>query len=113
MNNKPVVRCADHLASLWSKGVRGTVMIVVPLILLSKLLGQYAWILNVLAFVIVVFRLIGHASASKQQACPACGSEGKIVCEGRKVKLSCPACQDVFETDCEIPYAGAKPSKVN
>ncbi len=112
MSAKPVVRCADRLGLLWSKGVRGSAFIAVPLILFSNLLGRYAWIPVVMVFAVVIFRLIAYMSASKHQACPVCGAEGEIIFGGRKVTFSCPLCQEVFETDCEILYSGAKPSKV-
>jgi hypothetical protein len=111
MSTKPIVRSADRLGLLWSKGVRGSAMIVVPLILFSNFLGDYEWILVALAFVIVIFRGIGYMSASKHQACPTCCSGGEFVCGGKKVMFSCPVCQEIFETDCEILYSGAKPSK--
>jgi hypothetical protein len=82
MSAKPAVRCADRLGLLGSKGVRGPAFIAVPIILFSNLLGRYAWIPVAIVFVVVVFRLIAYMSASKHQACPVCGSEGKSFSAG-------------------------------
>jgi predicted RNA-binding Zn-ribbon protein involved in translation (DUF1610 family) len=65
-----------------------------------------------MCFVIVIFGLLKSMSGSKRDTCPVCGAEGEIIFGGRKVTFSCPTCQEVFATDCEIPYSGAKPSKV-
>ena len=111
MISKPIVQCADRLGGLWSKGVRNSAIIVVPLLLTSKLFGAYEWISIGLCFVIVIFGLLKSLSASRHDNCPVCGAEGEIVM-GRKVKFSCPVCQETFDTDCEVLYAGAKPSKI-
>lgn len=111
MSSKPIVRCADRLGAHWSKGVRRSAIAVVPLMLISKLFGTYEWIPFSLCFAIVIFGLLKYSSALRHDTCPVCGAEGEIVF-GRKVTFSCPVCQETFDTDCEILYAGAKPSKI-
>ena len=109
--SKPVIQCADRLGRSWDKNVRETAFIVVPTMLLAGLLGRYQWIIGALLTCFVAFRIIGNIRQSFRQACPACGAEGIIV-PGRKLKFECPVCGGQFHTDCQICYAGARPSKV-
>ncbi|HEX7262057.1 MAG TPA: hypothetical protein VF258_09595 [Luteolibacter sp.] len=106
-----MIRCADRLGQIWDKGVKSTAMIAIPILLLAGLLGRYEWIIGALVTVFVAFRIIRISRESFRQPCPACGAEGAIISEGRKLKFECPKCGGRFDTDCEISYAGARPSQ--
>ena len=106
-----MLKIADGMMASWSKSMRRG-WIVIPFLLIATWLGLPEFVGVLLGMALVGGQIIWNHFESGRFFCRKCSAQLHQQMKLGPMQFKCPDCRTIYDTDCQIDYAGGPPRKV-
>ena len=110
---KHVLKIADGMIASWSKCFRVSVLCALPILLIAYWLGAHEFVLGLIMTASIGVAIIWSHYESGRFFCRKCSTQ--LIYQSKwsgPMQFKCPDCRTIYDTDCQIDYAGGPPRKV-